>query len=49
VNHRVPLIAAGSFNSLERMAVGLADGLDLVAVGSALVANPDLFEQKTCL
>lgn len=46
VNHRVPLIAAGSFNSLERMAVGLADGLDLVAVGSALVANPDLFEQK---
>lgn len=45
VAHRVPLIAAGSFNSFERMTAGLDAGLDLVAVGSALVANPDLFSQ----
>lgn len=45
VNHRIPLIAAGSFNSFTRMEKGLASGLDLVAVGSALVAHPDLFSQ----
>ncbi|MFD0897504.1 NADH-dependent flavin oxidoreductase [Loigolactobacillus binensis] len=46
VDHRVPLIAAGSFNSFARMNAGLAAGLDLVAVGHALVANPDLFAHE---
>lgn len=46
VEHKVPLIAAGSFNSFARMEKGLASGLDLVAVGSALVAHPDLFNQE---
>ncbi|MGX7205511.1 NADH-dependent flavin oxidoreductase [Enterococcus pingfangensis] len=46
VDHRVPLIAAGSLNTFDRMASALDNGLDLVAVGHSLVANPDLFSQK---
>ncbi len=46
VDHRVPLIAAGSFNSYDRMEAGLDAGLDLVAVGEAFVANPDLFNHE---
>lgn len=46
VNQRVPLMAAGSLNSLDRMDAALNSGLDLVAVGQTLVANPDLFSDE---
>ncbi|MFD1318498.1 NADH-dependent flavin oxidoreductase [Loigolactobacillus zhaoyuanensis] len=46
VAQRVPLIAAGALASFEKMETALADGLDLVAVGQALVANPDLFNHE---
>ncbi|ANK61412.1 NADH-dependent flavin oxidoreductase [Loigolactobacillus backii] len=46
IGRRVPLIAAGSFNSFAKMTAGLDSGLDLVAVGQVLVTNPDLFNQE---
>jgi len=46
VAHRVPLIAAGSLTTFEQMEKALNNGLDLVAVGHALVANPDLFNHE---
>lgn len=49
INHRVPLIAAGSFNSFKAMEKGILNGLDLIAVGHALVANPDIFNTKISL
>lgn len=44
IDHRATLIAAGKFDSFEKMTDGLNAGLDLIAVGQAIVANPDLFE-----
>lgn len=46
VNQRVPIMAAGSLNTFDRATTALKSGLDLVAVGSALVANPNLLNQE---
>lgn len=44
VNHRIPLISAGQIRTPDQAERALALGLPLIAIGKALVMNPNWIE-----
>ncbi|WP_199774901.1 NADH-dependent flavin oxidoreductase [Lactobacillus sp. CBA3605] len=45
IDHRVPLISAGSLNTPAQAEQALAEGLDLAAIAHGLIINPDWAEK----
>ncbi|WP_025023289.1 NADH-dependent flavin oxidoreductase [Companilactobacillus nodensis] len=45
INHRIPLISAGSLDTPDQAEEALDDGLDLAAIAHGLIMNPDWAEK----